>query len=87
MENEWTEGEHPIFGEHGVEPAIRTKELVPSLDINDFPLKQWRKGEFSIIPPCGITFGKYELYPVDGDIARFDTLEEAQHCADNLPSL
>lgn len=53
-----------------------------------FPTLQWRKGEFSIIEPCEITFGQYELYPVDGnDVMRFDTLQEAKDYVDKLPNV
>ena len=78
IENEtWVEGEHPIWGLGGKEADVH-KHISPNM----LPEKQWRKGIFSIIPPCGITFGQWELYPVDGDAMRFDTLEEAKAHAD-----
>lgn len=82
---DWMKIDHPIFGIGGREPADKTETLIGST--NMFPKKQWRKGEFSIIPPCEITFGQWELYPVNGDVERFDTLEKAQQRADELLAL
>lgn len=79
---EWVEHEHPAFGDHGREPAKETERLLGRTGM--FPRKQWRKGKFSIIEPSEISFGQWELYPVDGDVMRFDTLKEAQDYADNL---
>lgn len=76
----WEEKQHPIWGKGGI------GENVHSLGLSvTFPKKQWRSGKFSIIEPCGITFGAYELF--DGkDVYRFDTLEEAKQKADNIMS-
>jgi len=81
---EWKEQEHPIFGDHGREPASRTEKLLGRTGI--FPKRQWISGKFSIIGPCEITFDAYELYPVDGDVRRFDSLQEAQKYANDLAS-
>lgn len=79
---EWKEQEHPSFGDHGKEPAKETEALLGRTGI--FPRIQWTKGKFSIISPCEVTFDQYELYPVNGDVMRFDTLGEAQAYADSL---
>lgn len=76
----WEERPHPIFGEGGKEPASRTEKILGRTGI--FPKKQWVSGVFSIIEPCEITFGMYELHPVNGDVARFATLEEAKKFAE-----
>lgn len=76
MEETWKEEEHPIWGEGGRE----TEKLRELGYLQDFPQKIWRKGKYSIIPPCQVSFNQWELY--DGnDIQRFDTLEEAQNAA------
>lgn len=77
----WTKKDHSIWGKGGSEEHIHS--LRPEF-VGDFPKEQWVSGEFSIIPPCGISFGQYELYPVDDDIRRFDTLKEAQDFAEEL---
>ena len=73
--NDWVEKEHRAYA--------HTVALIG--DDGMMPKTQWTKGKYSIISPCGVTFGRYELYPVDGDVMRFDTLEEAQKYADALP--
>jgi len=35
---EWIEGEHPVFGDHGTEPAARTEAITG--DPGMFPRKQ-----------------------------------------------
>lgn len=79
----WQEREHPVFGNHGTEPAIQSEAVIGRSGM--FPKKQWIKDDWSIIEPCGITFGQYELYKKDGslDVQRFKTLEEAQSFADS----
>lgn len=75
----WIEQAHPIWGEGGREEGIHSILGVKST----FPKKQWRSGKYSIVEPSDISFGLYELYPVNGDdVARFDTLEEAQDFAE-----
>lgn len=70
---EWKEYDHPTWGKGGKEEGVH---LIVSP--TDFPRKIWRKGKLSIIPPCGITFGMWELY--DGsDTHRFKTLDEAKN--------
>lgn len=76
----WEEKEHPIFGKGGSEEGAW--DVVT--DKNLFPRKQWKAGKFSIIPPCGVSFLQWELYPVNGDVERFNTLEEAQKRAEEL---
>lgn len=72
---EWSEEEHGIFGEHGKEPAAETEKLLGRTGI--FPRTVWRKGKYSIIPPCEITSGLWEAF--DGeDTPRFETLKAAQ---------
>ncbi len=73
---DWTEMPHPIWGIGGREEKVH--ELV---SIMTFPKTVWRKGKFSIIPPCTVTFDMWELYD-GGDIERFPTLEEAKAFAD-----
>lgn len=82
LEDSWEKTPHPVFGEGGSEPASETEKLINQNGM--FPRIQWRKGIFSIIEPCGITFGQYELHPMDGDVMRFDTLEEAKEYADAI---
>lgn len=78
---EWTEKPHPAWGMGGKEESVHD-----IIEKGMFPKTQWRKGKFSIIPPCGITFGKYELFPIgDSDVASFSSLKEAQDYADALP--
>lgn len=74
----WTETDHPIWGIGGAENGVH------SLGIEfTFPKKIWRKGKYSIVEPCSATFESWETY--DGkDIARFDSLKEAQDYFDNL---
>lgn len=40
------------------------------------------KGEISLLEPCMVTMGMYEIYCIEGDlfddIERYDTLEEAE---------
>ena len=77
---EWTEMPHPIWGEGGKETEALTKLGY----IGDFPTRIWRKGKYSIIPPCLITFNLWEMY--DGtDATRYATLEEAQQAANGEP--
>lgn len=72
---EWREEEHPLFGDNGVEPAKHTEELLGKTNV--FPRTIWRKGKFSIVPPCLITSGLWEMYN-GNDITRYNTLEEAK---------
>lgn len=70
---------HHMFGEGGSGSRIHT--ILGRKGV--LPAKNWRKGKFSIIEPCEVTFGMYELF--DGvNILRFDSLREAKNCADNI---
>ncbi len=76
---EWTELPHGIWGEGGPEYGVH--EIVKTMT---FPKTIWRKGIFSIVPPCSVTMDMWELFPVDGDVERFPTLQAAQEFADKL---
>jgi len=71
----WDYQEHPIWGKGGIEEGVHA--IIKRKNV--LPTKIWRKGECSIIPPCEVTFGQYELYSpkIDGETERFGTLQEA----------
>lgn len=52
------------------------------------PQTQWRSGKFSIVSPCKITSGMYELYPAgrndEDSVERFSSLKEAKKRASQL---
>ena len=73
MSDEWKEYDHPVWGKGGIEEKVHDLGLSIT-----FPKKIWRKGELSIIPPCGATMDLWELF--DGrDTYRFDSFEEAKN--------
>ncbi len=77
----WVKTPHTIWGKGGTEESAN--ELVTSIS---FPKWIHRKGKCSIIEPCGVTFGQYELY--DGnDTQRFFTLKDAKAEGDRLLKL
>ena len=77
----WIKNPHPIWGEGGTEEDVhkilKRKDVFPTFQYVSLGLK---KQPLSIIPPCEITLGKWELY--DGeDVYRFDTLQNAKRYA------
>ncbi len=77
----WVKTPHPIWGKGGTEENVH--EFVT---IISFPKWIHRKGKCSIIEPCGVTSGQYELY--DGEnIQRFSTLKDAKAEGDRLLKL
>lgn len=76
----WEEREHPIWTE------VKDSITAHGLNAEVYPKLQWIRGNASIVAPCGITNGSYELYIEGKDIARFESLEDAKLFADDFAS-
>lgn len=65
-----------------IEQSAFPEELGGSAQLGNSHRYKTEKGEISLLHPCRVTFGSYEIYCIDGDlfedIERYDTLKEAE---------